>query len=83
MHASDLLPQIFDSLSYSKAASVLRMLSNYVGEDKFLKGVSLYLKKKLYGNSVTSDLWEGISAATGRTRAPSTSRNELISSFRC
>ncbi|KAF7777794.1 hypothetical protein Agabi119p4_3866 [Agaricus bisporus var. burnettii] len=57
--------QIFDSLSYSKAASVLRMLSNYVGEDRFLKGVSIYLKNKLYGNSVTNDLWEGISQATG------------------
>ncbi|KAG5639615.1 hypothetical protein H0H81_010817 [Sphagnurus paluster] len=58
--------QIFDSLSYSKAASVLRMLSNYVGEDLFLKGVSLYLKKKLYANSVTNDLWEGIATATGK-----------------
>ncbi|KJA27394.1 hypothetical protein HYPSUDRAFT_131428 [Hypholoma sublateritium FD-334 SS-4] len=57
--------QIFDALSYSKAASVLRMLSNYVGEEKFLQGVSLYLKKKLFANSVTHDLWEGISTATG------------------
>ncbi|KXN83489.1 Aminopeptidase 2, mitochondrial [Leucoagaricus sp. SymC.cos] len=57
--------QIFDGLSYSKAASVLRMLSNYVGEDRFLKGVSIYLKNKLYGNSVTTDLWNGISQATG------------------
>jgi aminopeptidase 2 len=44
---------------------VLRMLANYVGEEKFLRGVSIYLKKKLYGNSVTKDLWEGISVATG------------------
>ncbi|KAF9054698.1 leucyl aminopeptidase [Panaeolus papilionaceus] len=58
--------QIFDALSYSKAASVLRMLANHVGEEKFLKGVSLYLKKHLFGNSVTHDLWEGISAATDR-----------------
>ncbi|PPQ87694.1 hypothetical protein CVT25_011461 [Psilocybe cyanescens] len=57
--------QIFDDLSYSKAASVLRMLSHYVGEEKFLKGVSIYLKKKLFANSVTHDLWDGISAATG------------------
>jgi len=41
------------------------MLSNYVGEEKFLKGVSIYLKKRLFANSVTHDLWEGISAATG------------------
>ncbi|KAF9463935.1 leucyl aminopeptidase [Collybia nuda] len=57
--------QIFDDLSYSKAASVLRMLSNYVGEELFLKGVSLYLKKNLYANTVTNDLWEGITLATG------------------
>ncbi|KAL0947133.1 hypothetical protein HGRIS_013264 [Hohenbuehelia grisea] len=59
------ISQIFDALSYSKAASVLRMLSNYVGEDRFLKGVSIYLKKKLYANSVTTDLWQGISESTG------------------
>ncbi|KDQ59543.1 hypothetical protein JAAARDRAFT_33120 [Jaapia argillacea MUCL 33604] len=57
--------QIFDALSYAKAGSVLRMLSNYVGEDRFLKGVSLYLKNRLYGSSVTKDLWDGISEATG------------------
>ncbi|KAF5367551.1 hypothetical protein D9758_003664 [Tetrapyrgos nigripes] len=57
--------RIFDALSYSKAASVLRMLSAYVGEDKFLKGVSLYLKDHMYANSITNDLWKGISTATG------------------
>ncbi|KAF9477194.1 leucyl aminopeptidase [Pholiota conissans] len=57
--------QIFDALSYSKAASILRMLCAYVGEDKFLQGISLYLKKHLYASIVTADLWEGISAATG------------------
>jgi aminopeptidase 2 len=57
--------QIFDSISYSKGGSVLRMLASVVGEDKFLKGVSIYLKKRLYGNSVTKDLWDGISEASG------------------
>lgn len=41
------------------------MLSDYVGEERFLKGVSVYLKKHLYGNSVTKDLWGGIGEATG------------------
>ncbi|KAL1709873.1 hypothetical protein EV121DRAFT_252475 [Schizophyllum commune] len=58
--------QIFDALSYSKAASVLRMLAAHVGEDKFLKGVSLYLKDHLFGNSVTEDLWKGVSTSTGQ-----------------
>ncbi|OBZ75470.1 Aminopeptidase 1 [Grifola frondosa] len=48
---------------------VLRMLSNYVGEARFLKGVSIYLKNHLYKNSVTKDLWEGIQAATGDRRS--------------
>ncbi|KIJ69473.1 hypothetical protein HYDPIDRAFT_24310 [Hydnomerulius pinastri MD-312] len=56
--------QIFDSLSYAKAASVLRMLSNFVGQERFLDGVSIYLKNNLYGNTVTKDLWEGISEST-------------------
>jgi len=41
------------------------MLANYVGEDVFLKGVSIYLKKHLYGNSVTNDLWSGVAEASG------------------
>ncbi|KDQ18450.1 hypothetical protein BOTBODRAFT_28829 [Botryobasidium botryosum FD-172 SS1] len=58
--------QIFDALSYSKAGSMLRMLANYVGEKEFLKGVSIYLRDHLYGNSVTRDLWDGIAKATGQ-----------------
>ena len=41
------------------------MLATHVGEDKFLKGVSLYLKYHLFGSSVTEDLWKGITTATG------------------
>lgn len=41
------------------------MLSDFVGQDKFLYGVSLYLKNHLYGNAVTHDLWNGVSMATG------------------
>ncbi|KIJ48782.1 hypothetical protein M422DRAFT_777758 [Sphaerobolus stellatus SS14] len=59
------ISQIFDSLSYNKAATVLRMLSVYVGEEAFLRGSSIYLKKNLYGNSVAEDLWMGIQEATG------------------
>ena len=43
------------------------MLSRYVTEEKFLKGVSIYLKKHLYANSVTKDLWDGIAEASGKS----------------
>lgn len=51
--------------SHKRHFQVLRMLSNFVGEERFLKGVSIYLKKHLYGNTVTKDLWQGISESTG------------------
>lgn len=47
-----------------KLYSVLRMLCNFVGQDIFLKGVSIYLKDHLYGNTTTKDLWNGINRAT-------------------
>lgn len=58
--------EIFDSISYSKGASVLRMLSTIVGEDVFVKGVSIYLKEKAFGNGNTRDLWNGIQKASGQ-----------------
>ncbi|KAL7281141.1 hypothetical protein ACG7TL_004449 [Trametes sanguinea] len=70
--------QIFDNLSYSKAASVLRMLASYVGEDMFLKGVSAYLKKHKYKNTVTSDLWEGIQSVTSTSLSPLVMFNKVI-----
>lgn len=58
--------QIFDSISYSKGSSILRMVSKYLGEDVFMKGVSNYLKKHAYGNTQTSDLWAALSEASGK-----------------
>lgn len=47
------------------------MLSVYTGEEKFLKGVSLYLKAHLYGNTVAEDLWNGIQQTTGNIKISS------------
>ena len=44
---------------------VLRMLASYVGQERFMEGVSIYLKKYAYSNTVTRDLWECIQQATG------------------
>ncbi|GAA6002057.1 hypothetical protein JCM10207_003055 [Rhodosporidiobolus poonsookiae] len=60
------IQQIFDALTYSKGGSCLKMLSNWVGEAAFLRGVSNYLKAHLYGNAQTADLLKGISEASGR-----------------
>ncbi|KAJ3323426.1 Aminopeptidase 2 mitochondrial [Gonapodya sp. JEL0774] len=58
--------QIFDAISYSKGASVIRMLEGYVGREGFMKGVRIYLKRYAYGNTVTDQLWEALGEATGK-----------------
>ncbi|GFS55864.1 glutamyl aminopeptidase [Nephila pilipes] len=55
--------EIFDSVTYSKGSTVLRMLEHYMGED-FRKGVSAYLKKYAFKNTETEDLWNELSAAS-------------------
>ncbi|VVT46863.1 uncharacterized protein SAPINGB_P001425 [Magnusiomyces paraingens] len=59
------IDQIFDSISYLKGASTIRMLSNQLGTQTFLKGVSNYLKKHAYGNAHTIDLWSSLSDVSG------------------
>lgn len=41
--------QVFDAISYRKGCSVIRMLSNHLGVELFLSGVSDYLKAHSYG----------------------------------
>nr|AVZ46163.1 Aminopeptidase N [Crocuta crocuta] len=52
------ISEVFDSISYSKGASVLRMLSSFLTEDLFKKGVASYLHTFKYGNTIYKDLWE-------------------------
>lgn len=56
--------QIFDAISYSKGSSVLRMVTKWIGEHYFIKGVSEYLCKYQYGNAKTEDLWRYLSLVT-------------------
>ena len=63
---ADEINQIFDAISYSKGSSLLKMISRWLGEDVFIKGVSNYLKKHKWGNTRTSDLWEALSEVSGK-----------------
>ncbi|OZJ06731.1 hypothetical protein BZG36_00345 [Bifiguratus adelaidae] len=58
--------QIFDAISYSKGASVIRMLASWLGEKVFLKGISKYLKIFAYSNASTADLWSSLNTETGQ-----------------
>jgi puromycin-sensitive aminopeptidase len=55
---------MFDVLTYEKGASVLRMLEQYIGEDKFKNGVNAYLGKHKFANTETHDLWNALSESS-------------------
>ncbi|TRY77959.1 hypothetical protein TCAL_11219 [Tigriopus californicus] len=50
--------EIFDSISYNKGASVIRMLHHFIGNEAFRKSLHNYIKKFSYRNARTEDLWE-------------------------
>tara|TARA_Y100001968_G_C19420868_1_gene751679 strand:- start:426 stop:2426 length:2001 start_codon:yes stop_codon:yes gene_type:complete len=56
--------QLFDAISYSKGASIIRMLETYVGEDKFRDGLRQYMQLYKYSNAEGNNLWECIQEAS-------------------
>ena len=56
---------MFDLLTYEKGGSVLRMLEQHLGPDRFRDGIRHYLKKHEYANTETSDLWDALEEVTG------------------
>ncbi|HMJ75300.1 MAG TPA: M1 family aminopeptidase, partial [Iamia sp.] len=56
---------MFDVLTYEKGAAVVRMLEQFLGEDRFRDGIRLYISRHAHGNTVTTDLWDAIEEATG------------------
>lgn len=56
----DEIRTIFDAISYQKGASAIHMLEQYLGHDVFRDGLRHYLKKHMYGNTDTVDLWDSL-----------------------
>lgn len=55
----------FDSTNYTKGEAVLRTLRFHVGEDKFRKGLKLYLSKHGFSNANNADFFQAMSQASG------------------
>ena len=56
---------MFDILTYVKGGALLRMLQQYLGEDRFRDGVRNYLRTHSYGNTDTGDLWDAMVTVSG------------------
>lgn len=55
--------QAFDTITYQKGESVIRMLENYVGEEAWRSGVRAYMKRHAYSNTRSDDLWREVEKA--------------------
>lgn len=66
VHHPDEIRTIFDAISYSKGASIIHMLHEYLGHDAFRDGLRHYLATHKYGNTDTSDLWSSLEEISGK-----------------
>uniref|UniRef100_A0A672ZKT2 Aminopeptidase n=1 Tax=Sphaeramia orbicularis TaxID=375764 RepID=A0A672ZKT2_9TELE len=63
------ISELFDAISYSKGASVLRMLSDFLTEEVFQHGLQTYLKTFQFQNAVYTDLWHHLQMAVDLTES--------------
>lgn len=63
-HACE-IDEIFDSISYRKGASVIRMLQSYLGAETFQRALASYIKKHACSNAKTEDLWAVLEEESG------------------
>lgn len=61
----DQIGEAFDSITYLKGQAVIGMLESTLGADTFRKGIRAYMAKYKYQNTVTDQLWEELSKASG------------------
>ncbi|XP_047574175.1 glutamyl aminopeptidase [Lutra lutra] len=58
------ITSVFDGISYSKGASILRMLEDWMTPEKFQKGCQIYLAKYKFKNAKTEDFWGALEEAS-------------------
>lgn len=63
------ISELFDSISYSKGAAVIRMLSEFLTEPVFVQGLRSYLRAFAYNNTIYDDLWVHLQKAVANQTA--------------
>lgn len=66
VHHPDEIRTIFDTISYSKGASAIHMLHDYLGAEAFRNGLRHYLDLHKYDNTDTVDLWSSLEKISGK-----------------
>jgi aminopeptidase N len=58
--------EMFDGITYGKAAAVLQMTESYLGEEVFRAGVHNYLQAHLFANATAEDFWNTLTQTSGK-----------------
>jgi aminopeptidase N len=59
--------EIFDSISYSKGASIIRSMENFLTTDVFKRGLSNYLNDFSFQTATQDDLWTALTLEARKT----------------
>lgn len=56
----DEIQDIFDPISYSKAATIIRMMDHFLTSEVFKKGITNFLNSRRYSSVTQDDLWTSL-----------------------
>uniref|UniRef100_A0A1B6GWM4 Aminopeptidase n=2 Tax=Proconiini TaxID=565685 RepID=A0A1B6GWM4_9HEMI len=54
------IDEIFDTISYGKGASIIRMMDHFLTTPVFRKGLTRYLNMRKYASATRDDLWQAL-----------------------
>jgi alanyl aminopeptidase len=70
VESKDDIANAFDEITYQKGAAVIYMFEQWIGPERFRKGVAIYMKRHSYSNAAAGDFLAAVSEAAGRNIAP-------------
>ena len=56
----------FDGITYQKGSAVIRMFENYVGPERFQKGIQHYMRKHAWGAATAREFFVAITEGSGK-----------------
>lgn len=57
--------EMFDVITYQKGCAVMRMLENFLGEERFADGLRRYMSAFAFSNAAGADLWRHLEQSSG------------------
>ncbi len=70
IESNDDIANAFDGITYQKGEAVIQMFETWIGEQKFRKGIQLYIKQHAWGAATAKEFEAAISSASGHDIAP-------------